>query len=417
MLVKDRKNKEEKLDFVLSLDLEIKLELLQNHIKLSQVLIDNILETEVQQLSGSKYSHDKPNEGRYSRWGTNSGSVRIGEEKVRIKVPRVIDNELEKNVSLENYKLLKNLPSPSEELMEKVILGISQRDYERVSKDCMDSFGLSQSNVSKKFIEASGQALKEFQERDISEKDIIALLVDGKSLAKQQIIIALGITLEGEKLVLGFIQSSGENSRSIKQFLNGLISRGLNYKKGILCVTDGSKGIKKALDEVFAKKYLHQRCQWHKRENVVSYLKEEDQKEYRKRLQRAYSELTYMEAKQKLMEIREDLKQLNLSAANSLYEGMEETLTLHKLGLSEKLGVSLGTTNCIESLNSQLGRYINKVKYWKNSDQIFRWVACGLVEAELRMKKIKNYKSLNLLREKIMQTLKIKITKSYIKAA
>ena len=417
MLPKNRKIKEEKLDFVLSLDLEMKLELLQNQIKLSQVLIDNILETEVQELSGARYSHDKPHKGRYSRWGTNAGSVLIGEEKVRIKVPRVIDNELEKNVSLENYKLLKKLPSPGEELMEKVILGISQRDYERVSKDCIDSFGLSQSNVSKKFIEASAQALKEFHERDLSEKDIIALLVDGKSLAKQRIIIALGITMEGEKTVLGFIQSSSENSRSIKQFLKGLISRGLNYKKGILCITDGSKGIRKALDEVFAKKYLHQRCQWHKRENVVSYLKEEDQKEYRKRLQRAYNEPTYTQVKQSLLEIRKDLKQLNLSAANSLDEGMEETLTLHKLGLSEKLGVSLGTTNCIENLNSQLGKYVNKVKYWKNSQQIFRWVACGLMESELRMKKIKNFKSLHLLREKIMETLKIKATKFYVKAA
>ena len=417
MLVKNRKIKEEKLDFVLSLDLEMKLELLQNQIKFSQILINNILETEVQQLSGSKYSHDKPNSGRYSRWGSNAGSVRIGEEKVRIKVPRVIDNELEKNVSLENYKLLKNLPSPNEKLMEKVILGISQRDYERVTKDSIESFGLSQKNVSRKFIEASSQALKEFQERDLSEKDIIALLIDGKSLAKQQIIIGLGITIDGEKIVLGFIQSSSENSRSIKQFLKGLISRGLNYKKGILCVTDGSKGIKKALDEVFAKKYLHQRCQWHKRENVVSYLNEEDQKEYRKRLQRAYNEPTYTQAKQSLLEIRQELKQLNLSAANSLDEGMEETLTLHKLGLKEKLGVSLGTTNCIESLNSQLGRYLNKVKYWKNSQQIFRWVACGLMEAELRMKKIKNFKSLPILREKIMETLKIKATKSYIKAA
>lgn len=417
MLVKNRKFKEEKSDFVLSLDLEVKLDLLQNQIKLSQLLIENILETEVQELSGTRYSHDKPNEGRYSRWGTNAGSVLIGEEKVRIKVPRVIDKEVSKNVSLNNYNLLKKLPAPSEELMEKVILGISQRDYERVSKDCMESFGLSQSNVSRRFIEASAKALEEFQERDLSENDIIAILIDGKSLAKQRIIIALGITMEGEKIALGFIQSSSENSRSIKQFLKGLISRGLNYKKGILCVTDGSKGIKKALDEVFAKKYLHQRCQWHKRENVVSYLKEEDQKEYRKRLQRAYRERTYTQAKQMLMEIREDLRQINLSAVKSLDEGMEETLTLFKLGISEELGISLGTTNCIENLNSQLGRYINKVKYWKNSDQIFRWVACGLIEAERRMKKIRNHKSLHLLREKIMQTLKIKATKSYIKAA
>lgn len=117
------------------------------------------------------------------------------------------------------------------------------------------------------------------------------------------------------------------------------------------------------------------------------------------------------------MEILQDLKQLNLSATNSLEEGIEETLTLHKLGLSEKLVTSLGTTNCIESLNSLLGKYLNKVKYWKNSQQIFRWVACGLMESELRIKKIRNYKSLKLLREKIVQTLKIKITYSLNNAA
>jgi putative transposase len=177
------------------------------------------------------------------------------------------------------------------------------------------------------------------------------------------------------------------------------------------------KGNKKSLDEVFGKKYLHQRCKWHKRENVISYLNEEHQQEYRKRLQRAYNEPSYTEAKQKLLEIREDLKQINLSAVKSLDEGLEETLTLHKLGLSEKLGASLGTTNCIENLNSQLGRYLNKVKRWINSDQIFRWVACGLLEAERRMKKIRNYKSLKLLREKIMQTLKIKLTKIQLRAA
>jgi transposase-like protein len=417
MLNKIKENKQKSLDFVFCQDTEMKLELLKNQIQLSLLIVENILETEVKMLSGEKYSHEKPNAGKYSRWGYNAGSVRLGEEKVKIKVPRVIDNETKRNISLENYEQLKNLPLPTEELMHKVVLGISQRDYERVSKDCMESFGLSQSNVSRKFIEASSKALKEFQERDISNNDIIALLIDGKSLARQQIIIGLGITMEGEKIVLGFIQSTSENSRSIKQFLKSLIARGLDYSKGLYCVTDGSKGIKKALDEVFGKKYIHQRCQWHKRENIISYLNEEQQQEYRRRLQRAYSEPTYIEAKNELMKIREDLRQINLSAVNSLDEGFEETLTLHKLGLIEKLGFSLGTTNCIESLNSQLARYINKVKHWKTSDQIFRWVACGLMEAERRMKKIRNYKTLPKLREEIMKQLKIKINKNQLKAA
>jgi transposase-like protein len=313
--------------------------------------------------------------------------------------------------------LLKQLPAPTEALMDKVILGLSQHDYERVSKDCLESFGLSQSHISKKFIDASANALREFEQRDISDKDIIALIMDGKSLAKNQIIIAMGITMQGDKVVLGFIQSTSENSRSIKEFLKSLLKRGLDYSKGILCVTDGSKGMKKALDEVFGKKYLHQRCKWHKRENVISYLKEDSQKQYRSWLQRAYNEPDYGKAKSELEEIIEDLKVINRSAANSLQEGLEETLTLHKLGLTEKLGCSLGTTNCIESLNSMLAKYLSKVKYWRNSDQIFRWMACALIEIERRMKKIKNYKSLKVLREKIMSALKIKITKNHLRAA
>ena len=417
MLSKNKQIKEEKLDFVLSLDLEMKLELLKNQFKLSMLLVENILETEVKMLSGIKYSHEKPHSGRYSRWGYNPGSVRIGEEKVKMKIPRVLDNETKQNITLENYELLKDLPAPTEELMDKVILGLSQHDYERVSKDCLESFGLSQSNISKKFIEASAKTLQEFEQRDISDKDIIALIMDGKSLAKNQIIIALAITMQGDKLVLGFIQSTSENSRSIKEFLKSLIKRGLDYSKGLLCVTDGSKGMKKALDEVFGKKYLHQRCKWHKRENVVSYLKEDLQKQYRSRLQRAYNEPDYLKAKFILKEIIQELKLINRSAANSLEEGLEETLTLHKLGLSEKLGCSLGTTNCIESLNSMLAKYLNKVKYWRNSGQIFRWMACALLEIERRMKKIRNYKSLEVLREKIMIALKIKLTKNHLRAA
>jgi transposase-like protein len=412
-LNKVNKINREKLDWLFTQKIEVKLEMLRNHIDMCRIMINEILETEVRMLSGEWYSHNKPNEGRYYRWGYNPGSVRIGSEKVPIEIPRVINKEVKKDIQLENYKLLKNIPEPTEEVIDKIILGLSQRDYERVSKESMDSFGLSQSSVSRMYIEATAKALEEFESRDISQQDIIALIIDGKSLLKHGIIICMGVTIKGEKMVLGFIQSTTENHRAIKQLLKQLIKRGLNFYKGLLIVSDGSKGIKKAISEVFGKYYVHQRCMWHKRENVISYLSENEQEIYRKKLQKAYRETDYKTAKSMLLKIRDELKEINIHAARSLEEGLEETLTLHKLGLIEKLGASLGTTNCIESLNSQLGRYMRKVTRWRNSNQILRWSAAAILESERRMKKIRNYKSLITLREKIMKELKIKIRNSY----
>jgi transposase-like protein len=414
---KINKINKEKLNFVLSLTTDFMIELLKSQMELHRQIINLVLESEVEDLAGERYSHDKPNEGRYSRWGSNTGSVRIGSEKLPVEVPRVYDNEEKRNKPLESYQEIKQLKRPGKEVLEKIILGISQRDYERVSRQMEESFGLSQSSVSRRFIEASEQALKEFESRDISGKDIIAIEIDGKALAKQEILIVLGITMKGEKITLGFAQSHTENNRAIKQLLKQIINRGLDYSKGILVVSDGSKAIKKAIKEVFGQYHLHQRCQWHKREDIESYLSSEEEVIYRKKLQRAYREPEYDKAKEKLLNIRDELKQINISAARSLEEGLEETLTLHKLGLIEEFGASLGTTNCIESLNSQLGRYIRKVTKWQNSGQIFRWVACGLLESERRMKKIRNHKQLKKLREKIMLTLKIKATKSKSKVA
>ena len=408
-MYKSNKIEREKLDWLLCQNTDTLQLLLRNHIEMSKILANEILETEVAQLSGERYSHEKPNEGRYSRWGSNNGSIRIGSEKVPIVVPRVYDNEEKKNKPLERYNEMKRQQEPTEELMNKILLGISQRDYERVSKDFIESFVLSQSSVSRMFIESSSKALKEFENRDISNKDIIGLLIDGKVLAKEEILICLGITMKGDKIVLGFAQSNTENNRSIKQLLRQIINRGLDYTKGILIVTDGSKAIKKAITEVFGKYHMHQRCQWHKREDIVSYLSSEKQTEYRRRLQVAYREPNYDKAKAQLLEIRDELKVLNISAARSVEEGLEETLTLHRLGLVEKLGASFGTTNCIESLNSQLGRYLRKVTKWRNSNQIYRWVAAGLMESERRMNKIRNYKSLTILREKLISELKLKV--------
>ena len=401
MKVKRRIHHRKGIKWLLEQNVEIKLEVLKHQLELSRMLINELLEDEVKSYTGERYSHTKPSESRYSRWGFNPSSVKIGSERIRVEVPRVYDHEQESNPTLDMFQRLKELPEIDERLLKAVILGLSTRDYEQVIKTMVDSFGLSSSSVSTEFIEQSSRQLEAFESRDLSDHEFVALFIDGKYLAKEQIIIVLGVTEQGDKISLGFIQSATENSVSIKELLSKLVDRGLRYEEGLLCVIDGSKGIYKAVKEVMGTYAVIQRCIWHKRENVLSYLNDMQQEHYRRRLNKAYGCDTYQEAKDQLEAIIKELKAVNVSASRSLQEGLEETLTLHRLELTEYFRRSFSTTNCIENVNSQLGKYLKKVKHWKTSLQKYRWIACGLLESELRMRKIHNYKKLDILKEKI----------------
>lgn len=371
------------------------------HLTISQLILNQILEDEVSRLSGPRYSHEKPHFGEYSRYGFNPGSVRIGDKKVAIDVPRVVNNRTGNFEPLQSYAELKRLDEPTDQLVNGVLYGLSTRDYHRVVDHLAESFGLSKSSVSSRFIEATAEKLKEFEKRRFDHTDILAVFMDGKHLAKQQIIIALAITLQGDKIPLGFVQSTTENSVVIGSFLKDLINRGLKYDDGILFIVDGSKGMKKAIQEVFEKKAIIQRCIWHKRENILSYLPANLHTQIKSKYHKALQLETYEEAKAALLDTANELKKINLSAANSLMEGLEELLTLHKLGLNEEFSVSFSTTNCIESVNSQIRKYAGRVKNWSSSDQRYRWMAAALLEIEFKLRKVDNLRNLKIMKEAI----------------
>jgi transposase-like protein len=228
--------------------------------------------------------------------------------------------------------------------------------------------------------------------------DFVALFLDGKTFAEDEMLIALGITLSGEKVILGFIQTGTENERVGSDFLRSLLDRGLQMDPGLLCIIDGAKGLRAAIQRVFGSQALIQRCQWHKRENVVSYLPKSQQALWRRKLQAAYEKPTYTEAQAALQRCRQELRLINASAMASLDEGMEETLTLHRLLVFPQLGISLKTTNCLESLMSQVGQRTDQVDRWRNSDQKQRWVASALLDMEPRLRRIKGYRHLPTLR-------------------
>ncbi|MDF1613328.1 IS256 family transposase [Stygiobacter electus] len=401
--MKNSKISKENLEWYLSQPTELQLGLFENFVEMAKLHYNQMMEKESVDKAGEKYERGK----RYNRWGSNPGSIRIGEEKVPVDVPRYYDKEEMRTEESETYKNLHEIPMPSEVIMKKIIKGLSQRDYEEVTKSIFESFGMSQSTISRTFIEESKKLLEEFEKRDLGIYDFAALIIDGKYLSHDNIVIALGVTMTGVKVPLGFIQTTTENSQAVKGLLKNLIERNFHFEEGLLTIIDGSKGLRKAVEETFGNLTLIQRCQWHKRENVVSYLRQEEKEVYRGKLQRAYSEPDYDTAKGRLFEIRDELRKINRTASNSLEEGLEETLTMHRLGLIETLGASFTTTNLIENLNSQLTKYIRKVKRWTNSEMKSRWVAVALLEIEKKMRRVNRFDKLNLLRVALKSELRL----------
>ena len=388
-----------------ALGLDPRVELIRQLIPLGLAEVGRILEEEVEELAGRRHARKTAGGGVY-RHGRNPGSVRLGGQRHAVRVPRVRGESGE--VRLRSYEQLHGSAGEVDEgLFRKVLLGISCRDYEAAVEAVPGAIGLSKSTVSREFKKATATKLKEFQERDLSGYDVVALVLDGKSFAKDEMVIALGVTTQGDKVFLGFVQTDTENAVVVTSFLRGLKERGLDLSRGALVVIDGAKGLRSGVLAVFQGQVLIQRCQRHKRENVVSHLPKAEQKSWRRRLQRAYQRPTYKEAARDLRTLRQELDEVNQSAVASLDEGFEETLTLHRLGVFPLVGRSLKTTNALESVNALAEQRCGRVDHWKSSAQKHRWLATALLEIEPRLRRLLGYRHLPLLRAAIQKNLGI----------
>ncbi len=397
------------------LELDAKVELIRSLVPLGLMHVEEVLDEEVVALAGERYERkQEPVRGR--RHGSNPGSVRMAGQHVPIRVPRVRSAE-GGEIPLRSYGALSRGGEVDELLLKRVLFGISCRNYEAAAEAIPGAIGLSSSTVSRQFIQASAKQLKQLQERDLSKEDVVAVFLDGKTFAEATMVVALGITLSGQKRFLGFVETDTENEKVLTPFLRSLVERGLDISQGLLVIIDGSKALSSAVNKAFRNRALVQRCQWHKRENVVSYLSKSEQTSWRQRLQRAYNRPVYDEAAAALQQLHDELEDRNQSAAGSLAEGLEETLTLHRLGVYGTLGCSLKTTNCLESVNALVEERCAKVDHWKTSNQRHRWLATALIEIEPRLRKVKGYRRLPELREALKRELKIEKKKSSNKAA
>ena len=390
------------------LDLDPKVELIRSLVPLGLMHVEELLDEEVTALAGARCARKAGAiEGR--RHGHNPGTVGLAGQRVPIRVPR-IRRVAGSEIPLRSYAALHGDRAVNDLLLTRVLYGISCRNYEAAAEVIPGAIGLSGSTVSRGFIQASAAKLRELQERDLSGEDVVALVLDGKTFADATMVIALGITLSGEKRFLGFVETDTENAPVLTLFLRALVERGLDLSQGVLVILDGGKGLRAAVRKAFRGRALVQRCQWHKRENVVSYLGKHEQVVWRQRLQRAYNRPDYNEAIGALETLHRELDERNQSAASSLAEGLDETVTLHRLGLFGVLGRSLKTTNGLESVNALVEERCAKVDHWQNSSQRQRWLATALLDIEPRLRKVAGYRHLPKLRAALKQALKIDTT-------
>jgi putative transposase len=351
-------------------------------------------------LVGPRYARGKA----AGNWGANPGSIYLGDQKVALEVPRARNPRTGQELRLRTYDRLQSPRLIEDMALRRVINGISMGKYEEAALSVPETFGIKRTSVSRRWIRASARKLAALNERNLSTYDIVAVFLDGKHFSTDhEIVVALGVTLKGEKVILGIVETSTENYVVCRDFIRRLVGRGLRVEDPILCIIDGGRGIRKGLQEELGERAVVQRCQWHKRENVLKYLPKSQWDEFRRKLQDAYERPTYDEAKKQLLKIKAELRRINLSAVNSLEEGFEETLTLHRLGLFEQLGRSFKTTNPIENVNSLLGIYTDRVDYWKNSEQRQRWVATALLATEPKLRKVAGYQHLKQLRSTMAQ--------------
>src|SRR5438477_7147320 len=352
-------------------------------------LMELLMEEEVREVVGER-SRQQPDRTA-NRWGKERGFCVVMGQKVPIERPRVRTTD-DHEIRLGSYEMFHRGEPLTETVWEKLMLGLSTRKYGQAIRQFTEAYGLEKSAVSEHFIEASRTKLKEMMERRLDKTRLCALLVDATPFEGQQMVAALGIGQDGRKTILGVRQGATENATVVSELLSDLVSRGLDFTEPRLYVLDGGKALPAAVKKYAGESAVIQRCQVHKRRNVLDHLTDEQKPAVANKLNAAYALEDHAAAKQALNALHRELMDLNPSAARSLGEGMEETLTVHRLHVPMQLRKTLASTNVIESAFSIVERVCRNVKRWHGGDQRERWVVAGLLVAQKQFRRITGYK-------------------------
>lgn len=369
--------------------------------EITPLLAELLINKEVLTLVGDRY--ERNSDKQLHRWGTQDGSVYLLEQQVPIKKPRIRTKGAgSSEIELRMYEELNKKDFLNSQAAAKLLSGLSTRRFQKTVDQLFDSRGISRQTISDRGVQEMTLRLEEFQTRSLDGVDILVLFIDGIHLGDEVYIAAVGIDTTGKKHVLGFEAGSTENHGVCRALLSNMISRGiLSAEGGFLCVIDGGTGVRKAVNDLYGKRVYIQRCTVHKKRNVNDKLPKKFHEEFIHKFNSAFNKPTLKEAEQEFQKLRGWLSTKNERAANSLTEGLREILTLHRLGVKGMLRRTLSTTNCIESVFSAARYYTRNVKRWRKAEQMDRWIASGLLEAEQRLRRVPGYTQLGKLKQAI----------------
>lgn len=356
-------------------------------------VFDTLLTEDVAAIVGPKGRHDGARAAY--RHGTERSQVGLGGRRVAVDKPRV-RSLADEEIPLPTWSAFSGDEVLSQMALERMLAGLSARRYpaglEPVGE--LPASGTSRSAVSRRFVARTDKALAQILGRDLSELSICALMADGMEIAEHTVVAAIGIDTQGNKHVLGLRQGSTENKAVCAALLSDLVERGLDHSGGILIVIDGGKGLRAAVKAVFGDQALVQRCRLHKERNVVDHLPLDVRPLVRRRMRTAWAARDPAEVLGKLKALERWLEDRWPGAAASLAEGMEETLTVTRLGVAGSLGRTLSCTNVVESAFSVARTVTRNVKRWRNGKMVLRWAGAGLEVAERQFRRVNGYRDI-----------------------
>lgn len=348
-----------------------------------------MLEQDRNELCGPRYRHSSAR--RASRAGTARGELSMGGRRVAMKRPRVrsVDG---REVPLRTWEQFSKDDPLNRRAVEQMVVGVSTRKYDRSLEDIdVEHRGTSKSAVSRRFVAMTQARLDEVRQADLSGFDLAVLMVDGLHIDKHVVLVALGIDGDGRKRVLGFHEGATENARACKELLGNLQERGLPMDRSTLVVIDGSKALRKAIGDVFGDRAVVQRCQVHKRRNVLDHLPESKTERIGLAMSQAYRSSSASTARKLLLNLARSLEKEHPSAAASLREGLDETLTVKSFRLPAALSRSLSTTNPIENIQGGIRRVCHRVTRWRGGAMVLRWVGAALAEHSRGFRRMKGH--------------------------
>ena len=363
-------------------------------------VVHELMEAEVDEVVGPKGKHNPDRTAK--RHGHEDGSMTLGGRRVQVRRPRMRTADDERELPVAAYGYFADRDPLTRAVMDRMLAGVSTRKFAQVGEPVgtdveAASSATSKTTVSELFIERTRTALGELMGRRLEDVRLAVMMLDGLEIAERTHVVALGITTEGVKLPLGLWEGSTENATLARTLLADLVDRGLDPEQAILFVIDGGKALRRAIKDVFGEHALVHRCHRHKERNVCDLLPERDRDQARARMRAAWSLTDAELARDRLQLLATELDRTWPDAAGSLREGLEDTLTLMRLGITGQLAKTLCSTNPCESM-IEIVRYTQRnVKCWQDGDMRKRWTAAGMLVAEQQFRRIIGYRHLATL--------------------